>query len=191
MRSTKGYTFIELMVVLAIVAIASAIAFSNHLAQKPRAQLRQASREMLSHLRGIRQQSITTGQITTIYFSDDDDLIQIDGDNISVADNEYVIVPGRIRKTLPSKVRFGYPDNVTETPRGGNLSIFSRDGISFNNKRVSFQPNGTANGLNGQIYLTSASNDPQAQTPQHESFAIDVNLTGQVRLYKWKNTRWQ
>ncbi len=190
MGSKKGYTFIELMVVLALVGLASSIALSNHLAQKPRAQLRQASREILSQLRGIRQQSITTGQVTTICFSDDDDLLQINGDDVAVADNEYVIIPGRIKKTLPSKIRFGYPNHVTETPRAGNLSAASQDGISFNGECVSFQPNGTANGLNGQIYLTNAS-DNSEDNLQHESFAIDVNVTGQVRLYKWKNTQWQ
>ncbi|NOY85114.1 MAG: prepilin-type N-terminal cleavage/methylation domain-containing protein [Nitrospirae bacterium] len=189
MGSKKGYTFIELMVVLALVGLASSIALSSHLAQKPRAQLRQASREILSQLRGIRQQSITTGQVTTICFSDDDDLLQINGDNIAVADNEYVIIPGRTKKTLPSKIRFGYPDDVTETPRGGALSVASQDGITFN-PCVSFQPNGTANSLNGQIYLTNASDNPEDNL-QHESFAIDINVTGQVRLYRWKNTQWQ
>jgi len=192
MGSKEGYTFIELMVVLALVGLASSIALSNYLTQKPRAQLRQASREMLSQLRSIRQQSITTGQVTTIHFSDTDNLIQIDGDSIPVADNEYLIVPGRIKKTLPSKIRFGYPSDVTETPRGGVLSATSQDGISFNGERVSFQPNGTKSGAaSGQIYLTNASREPGENPPHHESFSIEVNVTGQVRLYKWKNTRWQ
>lgn len=191
MWSKNGYTFVEFMVVFAIIGLASSVALVDYLKQKPRIQLRQASREILSQLRGIRQQSITTGKTTAIYFSDDDDLIQIDGESIAVADNEYILVPGKIKKTLPPNIRFGYPGDVTETPRGGALSETSQDGISFNNKRVAFEPNGTIQGINGQIYLTNISNDSENNSPLGEAFAIDVNVTGQVRLYKWNNTRWQ
>lgn len=191
MWSKNGYTFVEFMVVLAIIGLASSLALVDYLKQKPRAQLRQASREILSQLRGIRQQSITTGKTTTIYFSDADDLIQIDGENIAVADNEYILVPGKIKKTLPPNIRFGYPSDVTKTPRGGELSGASQDGISFSNERVSFEPNGTIQGINGQIYLTNTSKAPGNSSPLSEAFAIDINMTGQVRLYKWINTKWQ
>lgn len=186
----RGYTAIEMLVVLTIVAIASSIALVDFLSQKPRSNLRLASRLMISHLRGLRQQSIATGLPVAVYFSDQDDTVQIEGEDVFIADNEYVLVPGMLKKTLPPYIRFGYPEGIDQTPRGGVLSAASRDGVSFNHERVFFEPNGTTRGLNGQIYLTNAPLSPSDEVFGREVFAVDVNVTGQIRLYQWNGTGW-
>lgn len=186
----RGYTAIEMLVVLTIVAIASSIAFVDFLSQKPRSNLRLASRLMISHLRGLRQQSIATGLPVAVYFSDQDDNVEIEGEHMVIADNEYVLVPGKLKKRLPAQIRFGYPEGIDQTPRGGVLSAASRDGISFNHERIFFEPNGTTRGLNGQIYLTNAPLSSSDALLYHDVFAVDVNVTGQIRLYQWNGAEW-
>lgn len=60
-RTQKGFTVIEAMVVMAIIAVLAAVAFPSLLRQRPRAHLAAATAELQSLVHGARQQALATG----------------------------------------------------------------------------------------------------------------------------------
>ncbi len=184
MRLNGGYTAIEMMVVMTLVGLTSTIALVNHTKQLPQQNLRLASRQIISHLRQLRQKAITRNTRTSADF-------HVNGDPLP--DNRYALWDAG-EKQLPAHIRFGYSPEVNQTPKSGPLSASSEDGISLNGNQVAFEPNGTASGLGGYIYLTNAPlsfPDTQPPGPQYQTVAISVNITGHVKLYQWKNRRWE
>jgi prepilin-type N-terminal cleavage/methylation domain-containing protein len=168
LNSNSGYTLLELLVVMVISGILVVLSVSDFKTNTSRRRLRHTSHQIVSHLRLIRQKAITEGKTLSIQFSPD---IQ-----------EYDL-PGLGGQTLPQKILFGAPDQIQKIPRDRNGTP-PRDGISFNNDKVTFQPNGTYAGVGGSIYLTN-------DDIQSETVAITVNMTGRVKLYKWSGDAWQ
>ena len=175
MWSKKGYTAIEMLTVLAVVGITATFALVNHAAQKPHTNLRENGREMVSQLRHLRQQAITTGVTTTLEFLPRYGL--------------YMLSDEEERALLPH-VRFGYPSEVDQTPGGDPLSAQAADGVSFLNEVAGFQADGTPS-RQGTVYLTNASADDKTHEGYREALAISVNATGRVKLYQWRGTRWE
>ncbi len=185
MKSNNGFTAVEMLVVMALIGITSTIALVNHSQQLSRHHLKKSSRELLSHLRHLRQKAIVQSETQTAHFYLKNDALPEDPD---LGPWDF------LESKLPAHVRFGYSDEITHTPKNGRLSAASRDGISFKNNRIAFEPNGTASGLGGYIYLTNAplSGLSKDKSVSHnQTVAIAVNLTGNVRLYQWRNGQWE
>ncbi len=177
MRSEKGYTVIEMMVVLVVVGIASTIAIVDHSAKLPHNNLRKASRNIVSKLRLIRQRAITTSANTSATF---------------IVNHNFYFFKDVGEYQLPRYIRFGLPEEVKDKPNGKPIPTSARDGSSFTNEKVSFEPDGTMSGaVTGRIYLTNASNSSSGDELFREAFAIEVNRTGQVKLLKWNETQWE
>ena len=60
-RPLRGFTMIELAIVLAISAVITALAWSNIWRLRPRAQLADASSEIVALVHGARQHALATG----------------------------------------------------------------------------------------------------------------------------------
>jgi len=60
-RAHRGFTLLELVVVLAIAAVIAALAWSNLWRLRPRAQLADASSELVALVHGARQHALATG----------------------------------------------------------------------------------------------------------------------------------
>jgi prepilin-type N-terminal cleavage/methylation domain-containing protein len=60
-RSTRGFTLVELAVVIAIIAALTTVAFTNLWRMRPRARLADASSEIVALLHGARQRALATG----------------------------------------------------------------------------------------------------------------------------------
>lgn len=165
--SEKGYTAIELLVVIALMAIMAVLGVANLTAQTSRYRLSNAGRQIVSHLRLIRQKAVTEGRSHAI--------------QLDPAEGKYSL-PGLGEQTLPAGVRFGTAPDIGLSP-GGNSEL-PEDGVSFNGNRITFQPNGTFAGIGGTIYLTHASS-------RRENLAITVNMTGRVKLYRWAGNGWE
>ncbi|HIE65102.1 MAG: GspH/FimT family pseudopilin [Nitrospira sp.] len=166
--SNTGYTFVELMVVLVVSGILVVLSVPSFTAQTSRRSLRRTSHKIVSQLRLIRQKAITEGKTLSIQFS---------------PDSRQYDLPGYGEQTLPQMILFGASDEIHKIPkdRDGTPPV---DGVSFTDNEVKFQPNGTYAGLGGSIYITNDS-------PQRETMAITVNMTGRVRLYKWSGDEWE
>ncbi len=166
--SNSGYTLVELLVVMGISGMLVVLGTSDFSVQTSRQRLRRTSHQIVSDLRLIRQKAITEGETLSIQFS---------------PKAKKYDLPGHGPKILPHKILFGTPDNIGKIPSGKKKKL-PKDGVSFDQNKVTFQPNGTYAGVGGSIYLTNDS-------PQGETMAITVNMTGRVKLYKWGGNAWQ
>ena len=160
--SEKGYTIVELLVVVSLISILTALGVVHYAAQLPRYNLNDAAQRIISDLRWIRQKAISEGMPATIQF-----------DPISKGYS----LPGPVDRTLPSHIRFGAKEG---TPPPPDKSL-PPHGVSFQGNKVHFQPNGTA--TPGSIYLT---NSPAGR----DSLAISVNMTGRIKLSRWDGKKW-
>ena len=107
MRSARGYTLVELLVVVGLIAAALAVGAAAMRSGMPGAQLRGAARELAAQLRFTRAQAIVTGKPQRF--------------TIDARTREWQ-APGRRHGTLPreiaieaigARVEQQHPDQVT------------------------------------------------------------------------------
>lgn len=123
MRGARGYTLVELLVVVGLIAAALAVGAAAMRSGLPGAQLRGAARELAAQLRYTRARAITTGQ---------SQLFTLD------ARTREWQAPNRRRGTLPREV------NIVAT--GARIEQEHPDQVA-----VRFFPEGAATG--GRILL--------------------------------------
>ncbi|MGA8892864.1 MAG: prepilin-type N-terminal cleavage/methylation domain-containing protein [Anaeromyxobacteraceae bacterium] len=67
-RKARGFTLVEMAVVVAIVSVLGALAWSNLWRLRPRAQLADASSELVALVHGARQHALATGNDVAVMF---------------------------------------------------------------------------------------------------------------------------
>ncbi|MBI4714437.1 MAG: GspH/FimT family pseudopilin [Nitrospirae bacterium] len=161
--SPKGFTLIELVIVLALVGVLTALAVPNLSGLETRLRLQAACRELAGDLRTARQMAL---------FKQADLTVEFDSPN-----RRYRLPWGE--KTLPLRIRFGYPPEV-QGPPSNPKPLDEPDGISFPGNRAAFNADGRNS--TGTLYLT---ND------QGETRALTLVTTGRVRLWRWQGGNWK
>jgi len=66
--SSRGFTLIEMMVTVAIIAIVAALAYGSIARQRPRANLMGTATELQALLRNARQNALSTSRDTVVLF---------------------------------------------------------------------------------------------------------------------------
>jgi prepilin-type N-terminal cleavage/methylation domain-containing protein len=208
----QGFSLIEVMIVLVIIGIMAAIAIPSYRAWFPRHQLRSAKKDVVEAMQLGKMRAIGSGHVFyldfdpdnngtvantfTGYLDTDDDGADGEADNNSAALTELMqheyeqsqmalpdVVGGVRVVRLPGNVTFGSGSGGTAAPNSDAIG----DGVSVTNDRIEFRPNGRVtlnSGTNNwpTIYLRSSAG---------ESFAIQINMVGSVRVRKWNGTAWQ
>lgn len=159
-----GFTLVELMLVLSIIAVLAVATISNLSASIPRYRLREAVTEILSTLQCARLRAVKENSLVVVLF-DPDGNGHLDGDYIAFVDNgnggpgDWVWQP----ETGESLVNRG------RLPEGVHLTR-----TSFAKNRLRFNSQGHLMGINRSIYLKNA----DGQTRK-----ITVYASGNIRAF--------
>ncbi|GBC59305.1 hypothetical protein DENIS_0242 [Desulfonema ishimotonii] len=175
MRCSKGFTFIEVVVVLAIVTILSTLVLPDFLGLTKRARLKRTGRDMYSNLQKARVSAIKTGRSFRVEF------FQPNGTSYTIRDSgpdgdfdndDDVTEVIDMTVSAYKGIAFGSGHGLIPSSE----STTATDGSSFSGEQALFKADGSAKG--GTVYFKIDDRD--------DTVAISVvAATGRVKI--WKN----
>ncbi len=160
----KGFTFLEVVIVIAIVGILSVIAVPGMSAFTDRLRIETTARTISTDLREMKMKAVLDRSDCVVLFDPANNLYEL---------------PGR-RSLLPKGVRFGFGSGVLGTPGNPNpTATRDEDGVTFTSNKAAFYSRGS-NSM-GTIYITNNYN---------VTMAISINFTGRIKIWKWDGGKW-
>jgi prepilin-type N-terminal cleavage/methylation domain-containing protein len=170
-RGNQGFSLLELMIVLAIIAILSGLTIPNMIAYRPRAQLKSAIRDIFSNMQLARVKSLRDNRDWAIQFDTVANSYTLISDK--GADGTFNTADDTNFKSVSLNDYPGISWGSLHGPRTGSTSDPS-DGISFSANRAEFNPDGTAK--SGTVYLNN----------QKDSAAVGSSSSA-GRIKAWSN----
>ncbi len=167
MKQQSGFTLMELMVSIAIIAIVTGVALPSFLSWRATQQLGSSAREILSAIQNTRMQAIREQVQTVITFD-----AATGSYEAFVDDGE-----GSLDEDLDGRL-----DNAETDVREGNEAIIVSgiipksiriSNITLENSKAKFNLRGMMDNLNGSVTLTNSSGD---------SCRIILLITGNARI---------
>jgi len=177
LRDKKGFTMIELLIVVAIIAVTAAIAIPNIISWIPTMRVNSAARDLVSEMQLARMKAVSERNNYVITFDTSTNQYSIYDDNDSNFSTSNVLVK---TVNLPSGIQFGYI--AGKNPSNDDITGSVQFGATSSPIRETFIPNGTAN-LMGSVYLIPT--EDIAGSRRDRQRAITVILTGRIKLWKY------
>jgi prepilin-type N-terminal cleavage/methylation domain-containing protein len=174
MRKQDGFTIIELIIVIVVIGIMTAIAVPDFLSWLPQYRLKSAARDLYSYLRRAKIGAIKSNKKWAIVFNADAGTYEVCSgkgpDNSWGGTNE--VVKKVILSDYGSGVTFGRGSAVD--PIGGT---FGNDFITYSSPKNVVVVNSRGTGNSGYVYLTNASNI--------SCYGVGTRSSGVVILRRW------
>ncbi len=200
MYNQKGFSIFELIIVLAIIAVATGIILPVYFSMKPTIRVNGAARQIQGDLMWARMRAVSEnndyvialGTVGPDISNDTYYIYDDDNDNFSTVGTE----AGELVKTviIPDEyeeVGYGY----TVSKRTDNTTDLT-EAVTFNSGGATkpiwfkFEPNGRSN-IPGGIYLILDAD--QTSGRKDRSRAITVTQTGRIKIYDYNaiNDEWE
>ncbi|OPX18346.1 type II secretion system protein GspH [candidate division WOR-3 bacterium 4484_100] len=170
MTKKRGFTLIELMVVIGIISIIIAIAVPNFAGIQQRARIRSGAQQIAQDLRQIRERALSIGQRFLVTRPDDR--------HYQVTSPNGTVTTYRLGQTTGGHLRFGVSAGVSSTPPEANQPSPPANGFDFPTNTLILEPRGAAS--KGVIYVTDG----------RENYAVGINSLGKIRVYIYGNGAW-
>jgi prepilin-type N-terminal cleavage/methylation domain-containing protein len=190
-----GFTLVELMVVLGVLALIAGLAIPSWTAQLPHKRLLSAARELAGDIRLARAQAVSQNTPYFVCFSGVATYTVDRVDDLAAADCSSASTPQILSVDLSARfpgVQFQTNGVAVDC---GTASAGAADPIDFNSDRLVYNSKGSSvtnaalgspYQASGAIYLSST------DTPTAENYCIQVQGTiGTVRLYQWDGASWK
>jgi type IV fimbrial biogenesis protein FimT len=167
MRSEKGFTLVELIITIALIAVVSAIAVPNVLVWRQNAELKGAARDVLSNFQLAKITAIERNTYCTITFSQ-----APAGYTLFVDANENLTYDGG-EEVVKNVLLSEYGTTSFDTSQGGG------DGLTFSNPTngVAFASDGlpkSSSGFgSGSVFL---------KNDQNKTTSVILSSAGNIRL---------
>ena len=167
MGSEKGFTLVELTIVIALIAVVSAIAVPNIVVWRQNAELRGAARDLLSDIQLAKITAIERNKYCAITFNQSPP-----GYMIYVDANENLQYDGG-DESVKSVLLSTYGTTSYDSSQGGG------DGLTFSNpsNAVAFAPDGLPKSLSG-----FGSGTVSLKNDQNKTTSVVVSSAGNVRI---------
>jgi prepilin-type N-terminal cleavage/methylation domain-containing protein len=173
LKKQKGFTLVELMVVLAIITILIAVSAPTIVTGLPKYRVKNAARDLTSKIRRAKSIAVKEHRDIELVFNTADNRYSIDGAWFPEEKNAEV---RSLADNYGSGVSFGF-GNATDNVPGTGTS----DSVSFSGDKVSFNSMGISNKL-GYVYLKNNRGD---------AYAVGIrNLSGSIVLRRWTGSKW-
>jgi prepilin-type N-terminal cleavage/methylation domain-containing protein len=164
-----GFTLVELMVVIGIIAIILLIAVPNFARMQRRARTRSASQKTAQHFKMLRERAIATGGTYVISFPDP---LQYRLHRPDSTTQDF-----KLNEIAGGRIRFGGV-NVAGQPPEASMAAPGNNGIDFPGNQLVIDARGGA--TSGVIYITDGV----------DNHAVGVNRLGKVETYTYAGGTW-
>lgn len=178
----------ELMTVIAIVAVMSAIVVPNLLSHRPDAKLKGAARELAGDIQSTRLAAIRANEPCRIVFDAANNDYEIwdsqgdaDADGDAFNDGDEIKRKEILFSGYKAGIIYGKGNAATEVT-GGTFTGNSSDFISYSSpdNTLTFNSMGTCNA--GYVYLSNT---------KGSAYAVGTLSSGIVILKRWNGTGWE
>jgi prepilin-type N-terminal cleavage/methylation domain-containing protein len=170
-QRSKGFSLIELMVVIGIIGIVMLIAIPNFVKSQQAARIRAGAQEVAQDFRQIRERAISQNRRYTVK------PVPAQSRQYQVTDPLGTTTVYRLGSTTGGNLRFGCSAVPGSLPPEANGAV-PASGFDFDGDSLLFEPRGSAS--QGVAYITDGKRD----------YAIGVTPLGKVRVYYYAGGSW-
>ncbi len=176
MKKNNGFTVLELMLVVGIIGVLSAVAVPGYVSWLPGHRLKNAAMDLYANLQLARMNAVKYNRDYMVVFDPDDNYYEL-------VDSGGVVEPEKIELSgYRSGVAYGH-GNATHNALKIPTNQFPDDNVSYRGDRVTFDAEGKSEGAVGWVYL---------QAGDGNTYAVGTPyMTGLVLMKRWNGVRFE